>query len=153
MDIKYDGERTFIRYERGIGLQMTSRNGKSQTNSYRQIYDRVEKQLNATDINSIALDGEILLIDKKTQNPYPFNELMKFRQIKEVKLIDDDCEDEDRAFAIYIFDVLEKNGVQYLTTELLERRKFIPDIPIFKPAEYRVIHFPQERAKIEEFFI
>jgi ATP-dependent DNA ligase len=28
----------------------------------------------------------------------------------------------------------------------------IPEIDIFKPAEHRIIHFPEERAKIFEFF-
>jgi hypothetical protein len=35
MDVKYDGERTLISFERNFDLEMTSRNGKSQALNYR----------------------------------------------------------------------------------------------------------------------
>lgn len=53
---------------------------------------------------------------------------------------------------IYIFDVVEFNNENLMTKTLLERRKFIPNIEIISPVEYKMINFPQERAKIFDFF-
>jgi ATP-dependent DNA ligase len=57
-----------------------------------------------------------------------------------------------KMFIVYIFDVVEFNGEDLMQKPLIERRAFIPKTDILKPAEFRVIHFPEERAKIFEFF-
>ena len=40
-DVKYDGERTIITYNKEYGLQMTSRNSKSQNNRYQKVYQKI----------------------------------------------------------------------------------------------------------------
>ena len=45
LDIKYDGERTMISYQRGQPLQMLSRNGKSQDAYYRSLHQAIFDQL------------------------------------------------------------------------------------------------------------
>jgi ATP-dependent DNA ligase len=53
---------------------------------------------------------------------------------------------------VYVFDVLEKDGKDLLKEPLLERRKLIPSDGVFRLAESRIVHFPEERAKIFEYF-
>lgn len=105
-----------------------------------------------TDIESIMIDGEIVALDKATLSPLSFGQLLKYKKIREFDLMEMEEEDTDKVFLVYVFDVLEKNGQNLLEKQLVERRKFIPDIPIFKPSECRIVHFPQERAKIFDFF-
>lgn len=67
LDVKYDGERTLISYQKGEEIDMISRNGKSQKISYQILRERIQHQLEETDIKSIKLDGEIVVIDKETK--------------------------------------------------------------------------------------
>lgn len=86
MDVKYDGERTLISYRRGEGLEMISRNGKPQDAVYRHLHRAIFDQLEASSLQSVKFDGEIVLVEKATEAPLPFNELQRQRRLK-----DEDC--------------------------------------------------------------
>ena len=60
---------------------MLSRNGKSQSISYNIVKQRLEKQFSLTNISSIKVDGEILLVNNQTFEPFPLAELQKTKQI------------------------------------------------------------------------
>jgi ATP-dependent DNA ligase len=140
LDVKYDGERTLISYRKGEEMEMISRNGKSQDDFYHKLHQIVAQQLESTDTQTIKLDGEIVAIDKNTQAPLPFGELLKQKKFKANDLSPE--EESNVLLLVYIFDVVEKDGVNLLEKPLIERRKLIPELPVFRTAEHRIIHFP-----------
>lgn len=91
---------------------MISRNGKSQDAFYYKLYETIFRQLESTQIKSISLDGEIVAIDRETQAPLPFGELLKQKKFKGNELRGDDSEEGlgNAVLLVYIFDVVEKDG-------------------------------------------
>eukprot|EP01112_Ceratiomyxa_fruticulosa_P000135 TRINITY_DN10155_c0_g2_i1.p1 TRINITY_DN10155_c0_g2~~TRINITY_DN10155_c0_g2_i1.p1 ORF type:complete len:958 (-),score=247.00 TRINITY_DN10155_c0_g2_i1:54-2888(-) len=111
-EIKYDGERIQLHKNGGV-VSCYSRNLKPMM---KWKIEQVEKFVqDVSDASSIILDGEILLMDTKTQKPLPFGTLNIHKKDNFT----------DATVGIYFFDILYLNGVSLLHTKLHERRKIM----------------------------
>ena len=85
----------------------------------------------STSLKSIQLDGEIMALSRETLEPLPLGELLKFKKLKEVDLMDME-DDPTKIIVVYIFDVLEVDGESLLMQELIQRRGRVPAIPALR---------------------
>jgi len=107
-EIKYDGYRAIA--STGKEIILSSRNGISYTKSF----PRIVKALERIDI-PIVLDGEIVVLDKKTGLP-DFNALQLYRHNSTSELI------------FYVFDLLHYQGKDLRTTPLIERKHLLQSL-------------------------
>jgi ATP-dependent DNA ligase len=57
-------------------------------------------------------------------------------------LEDWELEMEGKRFLVYVFDVVEYNGQNLMELPLIERRKYILKIDIFREVEYKIVQYP-----------
>lgn len=116
-EIKYDGERTQIHYNKEKDLLLfISRNHENQDGIYSEIISRIKKSLymNKT-IKSFILDGEIVIYDLNTKSYGCFQELRK-KETVNLKHIQ---------FKIVLFDILYFNGNRLYDNNLEIRKEIL----------------------------
>ncbi|CAF3243885.1 unnamed protein product [Rotaria socialis] len=115
-EIKYDGERLQLHKDRTNKFKFFSRSLKSVTeHKIDQISQYISKAFPKGE--SMILDGEILLVDRKTKKPLPFGTLGVHKK-KEFSEANE---------AFFIFDCLYYNGESLLHKTLKERRQILTE--------------------------
>eukprot|EP01133_Synstelium_polycarpum_P010995 gene10995-12807_t len=113
-EIKYDGERIQI-HKKGNSYQCFSRNLKPiMPWKVEQVKPYIPQ---ATDADSIILDGEILLMDVATNQPLPFGTLSMHKKKGFA----------DATVCVFLFDILYLNGKSLLDLTIVERRKILEE--------------------------
>ncbi|CAF0902160.1 unnamed protein product [Rotaria sp. Silwood1] len=125
-EIKYDGERLQLHKDQTNKFKFFSRSLKPVTeHKIEQISQYVSKAFPKGE--SLILDGEILLIDRKTKKPLPFGTLGVHKK-KEFSEANE---------AFFIFDCLYYNGQSLLHKTLKERREILTEH--MAPIENRIL--------------
>ncbi|CAF2436502.1 unnamed protein product [Rotaria sp. Silwood2] len=125
-EIKYDGERLQLHKNQANKFKFFSRSLKPVTeHKIEQISQFVSKAFPKGE--SLILDGEILLIDRKTKKPLPFGTLgvHKKKEFSEANEV------------FFIFDCLYYNGQSLLHKTLKERREILTEH--MAPIENRIL--------------
>ncbi|CAF3729866.1 unnamed protein product [Rotaria sordida] len=125
-EVKYDGERLQLHKDQTNKFKFFSRSLKPVIeHKIEQISQYVLKAFPKGE--SLILDGEILLIDRKTRKPLPFGTLGVHKK-KEFTEANE---------AFFIFDCLYYNGQSLLHKTLTERREILTEH--MKPIENRIL--------------
>jgi len=144
-EYKYDGERAQIHKDEDE-VYIFSRRLENITHQYPDVVELVKTHIRAKEA---IVEGEIVCVDPDTGEMRPFQELMHRKRKHDIHIAV-----KEYPVAVYLFDVLYADGVDYTSTPLPERRKVLEDIieqtDTFKIAEYIVTQDPQE---LEEFFL
>ncbi|EFC36317.1 ATP dependent DNA ligase [Naegleria gruberi] len=127
-ELKYDGERIQIHYDRkNDEIKYFSRNLKDvQEYKIKSVKKYISKAIKEK-VESVILDGEILMMDTKTNKILPFGTLGKnVRQ-----------DHKDAVTTIFLFDILYYNGKSLLSVPLYKRKALMTKI--VNPIKHRVM--------------
>jgi bifunctional non-homologous end joining protein LigD len=101
-EIKYDGYRIIAYVEKGT-VKLRSKNNADYTSRFRPVADALHKYK-----GDIILDGEVVVLNEKGASD--FEALMNWRS------------DVDGELVYYVFDLLYRNGVDYMSKPLTTRK-------------------------------
>ena len=116
---KYDGVRTQIHFDRKnkkMTVSSFSRNLENTT----AMYPELEAIANQIDADSVILDSEAIGYDEKTHRVIPFQETMTRKRKHNIA---DATQSVPLRF--FVFDILEKNGEDLMSTPLSKRRDIL----------------------------
>jgi bifunctional non-homologous end joining protein LigD len=137
-EVKWDGVRA-ISFERNGVARLQSRNGNDITASYPEVAEALQKSL--AGINSVVLDGEIVVLDKNGHPDFQGHQRrMHVQNIREIEKL---------AYEIpatyYLFDLLYHDDENMEQSSFLERRKLLTQI--IRPNEnIRISDYIEERG-------
>jgi len=120
-EVKWDGVRA-ITFKENHAIRLQSRNGNDITHKYPEILKALE--LNWADVNSIILDGEIVVLDKNgLPNFQGHQRRMNIQNDKEIELLSKEI-----PATYYIFDIIYYNGKDIKRSSYPERRQILSQI-------------------------
>ena len=120
-EIKWDGVRA-ITFKENHAIRLQSRNGNDITHRYPEILKALE--LNWPDVNSIIIDGEIVVLDKNgLPNFQGHQRRMNIQSDREIELLSKEI-----PATYYVFDILYHNGNDIKRSSYLERRQILLQI-------------------------
>ena len=164
-EIKWDGVRSilFLHKKKGI-LELQSRNGKSITHRYPELVKELIPSPSSTTStltsshspphpstssvikckDSVVLDGEIVVLDKKNDIPNFQNHQrrMNVDLIKEIESLSKEI-----PATYYFFDILYIDGINLQGLPFLERRRILSDVITEKNARIKISHFIEEQGQ------
>lgn len=145
VEYKYDGERAQI-HKKGSNVWIYSRRLENITHQYPDV---VEMVLNNVKSDEVIIEGEIVAIDPETGEMRPFQELMHRKRKHDIHEAI-----KEYPVAVYLFDVLYRDGEDLTLKPLMERRKVLTEIvqetERFRVAQQAFIDNPEE---LEKFFL
>ncbi len=145
VEYKYDGERAQI-HKKGDKIWIFSRRLENITHSYPDVVDMARKLIKAEEA---IVEGEIVAIDPETGELRPFQVLMRRRRKHDVY-----AAMKEIPVAVFLFDILYRDGIDLTTKPLPERRKHLEEVieqtEYFRIAEHIVTSSSEE---LEKFFL
>lgn len=119
VEYKYDGERGQI-HKKGDTIYIFSRRLENITSMYPDVVEMVKKQVKA---DEAIIEGEIVAIDPETLELRPFQELMQRKRKYDIHKIMKEV-----PVAVFLFDIMLRDGEDLTVKPLLERRRNLEEI-------------------------
>ena len=119
VEYKYDGERGQI-HKKGDTVYIFSRRLENITSMYPDVVEMVKKHVKA---DEAIIEGEIVAIDPETLELRPFQELMQRKRKYDIHKIMKEV-----PVAVFLFDIVLRDGQDLTMKPLLERRKNLEEI-------------------------
>lgn len=145
VEYKYDGERAQI-HKKGDKIWIFSRRLENITKMYPDV---VEMALKGIKANEAIVEGEIVAIDPDTGELRPFQELMRRKRKHDIHIAMKEV-----PVAVYLFDILYRDGEDLTVKPLPERRKHLEEVLVqsdtWRLAEHIYTDKPEE---LEQFFL
>lgn len=145
---KYDGMRAQIHINKdglssneshpshGSNVKIFSRNGEDRTHSFPDVANQILESTN--DIDSCILDAEIVAIKwKGSSNEY---EIRAFQDLSSRPRETADLSKIDVDVCIFVFDILERDGLSCLQLPLCERRKVLNNVVQTRTGKVELAH-------------
>jgi len=145
IEYKYDGERAQI-HKKGDEVWIYSRRLENITHQYPDVVEMVLQNVKS---NEVIIEGEIVAIDPETGEMKAFQELMHRKRKHDIHEMIKEC-----PVAVYLFDILYKDGEDLTLKPIMERRKAlieaVEETEKFRIAQHTVADSVDE---LEKFFL
>ncbi len=145
VEYKYDGERAQI-HKKGDKIWIYSRRLENITRMYPDV---VEMALKGIKADEAIVEGEIVAIDPDTGELRPFQELMRRKRKHDIHIAMKEV-----PVAVFLFDMLYRDGEDLTVKPLPERRKHLEEVLVqtdtWRLAEHIYTDKPEE---LEQFFL
>ncbi len=145
VEYKYDGERAQI-HKKGDKIWIYSRRLENITRMYPDVVEMALKGLKA---NEVIVEGEIVAINPETGELRPFQELMRRKRKHDIHIAMKEV-----PVAVFLFDILYRDGEDLTVKPLPERRKHLEEVlaqtDTWRLAEHIYTDNPDE---LEQFFL
>jgi bifunctional non-homologous end joining protein LigD len=153
-EVKWDGVRSILLFHKAKGiLGLQSRNGKLITHRYPELLRALNSPSTSSSLSSklsikckesAILDGEIVVLDRKTGIPSFQNHQrrMNVDYIRDIKNLS-----EKIPATYYLFDILYLDGRNLQSLPFLERRRILREVIAQENARIKISHFIEEVGK------
>jgi bifunctional non-homologous end joining protein LigD len=146
-EVKWDGVRSILFFHKTKGiLEMQSRNGKLITHKYPEILKTLKSSTTTSSIKcqeSVILDGEIVVLDKKTGMPsfQDHQRRMNVDNSREIEILSTEI-----PATYYLFDILYLDGRNLEALPFLERRRILSEV-VEESTRIKISDFIEEAGK------
>ena len=152
-EVKWDGVRSILLFLKARGiLELQSRNGKLITHRYPELVRALNSPSTSSSSSKLSikckesaiLDGEIVVLDRKTGIPSFQNHQrrMNVDHIRDIKNLS-----EKIPATYYLFDILYLDGRNLQSLPFLERRRILREVIAQENARIKISHFIEEVGK------
>ena len=151
-EVKWDGVRSILLfYKSKTILELQSRNGKSITHRYPELIKALSFSMPSSSSSSlikckesIALDGEIVVLDKEKGIP-SFQSHQRRMNVDSIKEIENLSKEIPATY--YLFDILYLDGNNLQGLPFLERRKILSKVISKENTRIKISHFIEEKGQ------
>jgi bifunctional non-homologous end joining protein LigD len=152
-EVKWDGVRSILLFHKSNKiLELQSRNGKSITHRYPELIKTLSYSMSSSSSStlmirckdSVVLDGEIVVLDKKNGIPN-FQSHQRRMNVDSIKEIENLSKEIPATY--YFFDILYLDGVNLQGLPFLERRSILSQAVSKENARIKISHFIEEKGQ------